>query len=470
MQVINKLVRLVKTVAMHIDSDEAMAWWLTKKFGGHLFSIDPDVKFEFRSIQERLGAEHWAKLETLVIGSGGDVYDEHVSGERAREEKQCSSTKAARHLGITDPTILRIAEEVCRYDYGTGCPKTHLGTLLKIFRNKNRATGKGSDDITSMTALKWALQVIDVVYGATANPEGKELKNQMPPFGEFVDRLINDDLSNEFTDDDALCGLRRAIADDRGKADTLTLENIFRCLWQTSEETQARKIGEDIKDHILFALSLIYWDQQSFHSFKREMLAVQNTPTSPFFRVNGWCEGRAFQIMVAAVRTPNRHAHSVLRSMKAQVTVVEDENGHVTIMGDKRAIGFIDEGFVSMAAMLRYSELDDAKRGLSSWSLLSVRGSCPTTPEWYLGDVGWLLIANGTDNFKDVPKTKLTLQQIIRICRDAFNPNNVRIWKEKNRVPADRAQEALRETAVSLREGPNGLDSLGRVMDAARKS
>ncbi|MCX6716308.1 MAG: hypothetical protein NTV72_00035 [Candidatus Taylorbacteria bacterium] len=462
-------IRKVDEVILHVDLDEAGTWMLVKKFGKSCFEINENPKFTFASIPEKMGADHWSSLNTLVLGSGGDVFDEHRNGDDARETdpdgtKLCSMVKAVRHLGIIeDPVILDIAEEIRYYDNERGCPKTHLGTLIKMFKNKQLTT-KCSDTVTLRIALNWAVEMVEVVHRAMANPTEAILKNHMPEFPTFVGKIIREELSDEFTDECIVNKVLGIIKNDSQKHDVLILENIFRCLWQTADGNTSREITREVKDYVIFALRLIYWDQLDFQTFRREQEALRKAQNSHWFKISGWKERghtqcRQFQVQAVALQTSNRHAHSVLMSLGAQLTIVMNETGHVTIMGNVQAIEILGDGFVSLAAMLRFSEVPQADKEKAVWSSLCVRGNCQYAPKWHLDEADRLFISNGTDNFKGVPKTNLTLPEIVRISRDAFNPNNVQIWKGRNHVPAER--EEIENELASLKI---------EILDEARRS
>ncbi len=420
--------RIVRKVITHIHLDEAFALYMALKYGKHIFQGIETATRDYASHAKKPLEQIMADQE-LWIGCGGDI-DEHCNGKTSRLPNTSASRIMAKRINILhDPNIVSMVKEVTYFDNNIGCPKHHLGSLIKMFK-MNRPGGE-------RVAMRWALRIIQAIHVRLTRyplPDSHEI-----PLGDFMEGLLKHAC---FEDSDAATGLRKLLEKEFVNEDPLVfgLQSIYQSLWRSSTFTHIPERRQDVMDEMEHILSLLYIDQVKFHSFRR---IVKSPEFDGKFRLEVEnSEGSITEVKAVATvdQADNPQAHNAMRSDQAMITVIKGSRGQVSILGniklakERGLLASLDEGLNSLVAMLRFIDLPAADRKTVNWDVLRCRGNCPGDPHWYLGDQNWLALFNGTQNH-DAQPTRLTLKEIRAVMLQAFVPEYVEQWKKDHQVP-----------------------------------
>ena len=420
--------RIVRKVITHIHLDEAFALYMALKYGKHIFQGIETATRDYASHAKKPLEQIMADQE-LWIGCGGDI-DEHCNGKTSRLPNTSASRIMAKRINILhDPNIVSMVKEVTHFDNNIGCPKHHLGSLVKMFK-MNRPGGE-------RVAMRWCLRIIQAVHVRLSR--NLFARSDEPSFCDFVRELLT---KTSFSDPQAEDGLRALLEKEILNTDPLIfgLQSIYASLWRGSSIMDLSKRYRDVTEDMQHILTLLYLDQVNFHSFRR---VVKSSEFEGYFRLDvGGVNGSIVQVKAGATidQADNPQAHNAMRSDQCMITAIKGSRGNVSILGnlkeaEKRGLmPVLNEGLSSLVAMLRFLDLPIADRKTVNWEVLRCRGNCPGEPCWYLSDANHLSLFNGTQNH-DAPRTKLTLKEIRAVMLQAFVPEYVEQWKKDHRVP-----------------------------------
>ncbi len=458
-------VREVKKVLLHLHLDEAFADFLSDEFGAKVFLGIRDAERFFPARISRRAKQEWILDKVLVLGGGGYI-DEHTSGKKARMEKTSASELLGREIGIKLSRIYGEAcDEVTHWDNNKGCPKMHLGSILKMLRVQNTASGEEYQD-KLRNALKWAKRAIKYVIVC----QSKKLQVQPgeEPFLEFMSKVVDSDLES-YPFAEAREGMMKKISKEEN-AEHCTffgLKAIYEALWRTSKTEKLEDRFEGIQGEITFALRVLYKDQENFHNFLRRMEA--NPPHEFFVEVPA--NGKWHTLRGAAVLSDNPAAHSALRYAGFDITIVMNESCNVTIMGNQDEVSRrgimaqMQNGFQSLAAMCRYRDLPDGAKKSANWEVLSFLGqSGSDETDWYLPSLAWLALYKGTYNHWS-PGTRIKLADLQEMTAMAFDPKGVQSWKQRVGFPRQWFSLSKKSWFKSV-ETESSLDELAKALDS----
>lgn len=436
-------------VELHLHLDEVWADHHAITYGSdRLIGIKTSDRI-FRARNEKHPPEWWAAQKKLCLGGGGDFTDEHRNGSAERFRGTSASMLMYQRIGVIDPIFQAMAEEVNWFDSHVGCPRSHLANLLKIAK----ANMPGGDRLW----YDWSMRIFRALYRRMKDnlqPARSEL-----PFGAYIERQIT--AQSSFDDASALGGVIKLVDQENDSVHPLifSARHIYEALWRTRPGSAAEK-SAGIVDDMRFLVSLLYKDQQNFHSYRA---IASSEDFDGWFEINIDCGesdrgGRDFAVAKAAmVQTDNPQAHNALRSLGAHLSIVKNSKGHVTILGNKKIAGeqrilrVMHEGIQNLIAFNRFCDLPPGARKSVTWEILSCFGNSPVDKHWYLAgesnpalDDIWLAGYCGTIYHDEVPKTSLPLWRSPKGCPSlqenaecAFSQASVEAWKVRHRVPVN---------------------------------
>ena len=447
----NIITRFVTTVYLHLHLDEVWALYMVLKFGQTRLENLEKAKLEFHTDLPHLSPEEWARRQELVLGGGGDFSDEHISGIRhARIPDASAASLTYQYLEIDYSVIKVLTDEVDYFDRNRGCPKFHLGSILKMVKVNHR----GYESLAAKLCLR-------VFQALTLNLTGKfPAAESEVPFNTFMHQIMSD---RTFEDLEARESTVKIIEEASCDALFFGLKNIYESLARTGLSIDPITGKDDLFDDMLFFVNTLYEDQLNFH---RMMRIVRNCD-SPVerFTIPVWTGTGIRNIRAAIVMSDNPAAHTVMRYNGAVITIVKNSRGNVTVQGDQEfalsqnLIETLDEGIVELGAMCRYGDLSPEQQAQADWEMLRCRGDslADVGHFWHISDgssntdpengngKAWLSLYNGTHNHS-APPTKLTLGQLKNNAECAFTRNRRNEWKSRMRVPG--AEEPDRKPSV----------------------
>ena len=420
--------RYVQRVLLHLHLDEVYAYCLAFWIGSEkLIGIEnAEILFPKRITWKPL--EQWVADKELSLGGYGDFCDEHRSGAMARLKDTCAARIMADHLLIGPSIYIDMLREVNFWDNHKGCPKTHLGSLLKMAHNHMG----GSERL----AFKWAQRMIEAVIKCR---HGKlpQLANE-DSFTTFMSRHTYPDV---YVDDEAreeMLDLIVAENDDERHL-MLGLRSIYEALWRTCTEKTLTAKRVAVGENVDYALALLYRDQTAFHNYRR-LLQSDPPKDMKFFVTLKGTNGSVSTIRGAAVQTDVPVAHSVLHSLGYQVSIVKTTAGNATIMCDQDELAArglteaMKKAMQSFVGMCRYRDLPKESQRSANWDILIGFGDYQGSGQWHMPPAEWLAAYNGTGNHYAHP-TILKLIEMKDLFRIAADPDGAIEWRNANRVP-----------------------------------
>ncbi len=442
-------VRKVNRVFVHlIHLDEVMAYAIGTIFGQKILVGIEKALVVFGSVKHK-SPEEWAKGTDLAIGEGGDI-DEHVSGTQARKARS-SCLLMMRHVRVGFGIIRGMVSEVTRFDSGTGCPRWHVASILKIVvPNRSR---QGAE-----LAWKWAYRVVCAVYLRRLK---KLVADQYEPsFAGFMDDLVK---NSGFSDKEAVHGVRSALNQAaKDNRSLFGLKYVFESLWRNAEGSVAEKRAS-VREDMKFVLSLMYADQVNYFSALREIDGLSGKDYDAcWFKVTVRDGGNVALVKAAVMKSDNPRMATALRVRGAVIAAVLNSRGNAVILGDQHyaRMGWLkaalDRGVTELTAWLRYADMDAHHRMNIPWVSLKDRGDC-IWADWHLAEEGWLSLYCGTHSHPD-RFTKMETDVIRRYIAHSFDKG----------LSADlKRRLGVREVVVNRGRSNNGNNQLAEVMDMA---
>lgn len=457
-----KVIRQVKRVKAHRHQDELFARFVALCGGRGAFPGIETARVEFSKKVVPKSPAQWAAEETLCIGGGGDILDEHRNGDIARLEGASASSLMMDLLGITDRALAAMAVEVTYFDNERRCPKAHLASLIKMIGNNLSAIDERK--LVLLTSKVYAAVHARITGCLAKAPD--EL-----PFRHIVTQILRQRITDKglYADKDARRGLINTLrkANFANRAWLFGLRYVYESLWRSAyaaqppeahPTAQMKRRGEIERD-LSFFLDILYRDQVNYHHCLREFGVVVMERDADK-RIAEGKKPRKFRILRDAIRfdipirkngsirtiagaiveSDNPQAHNALRSCGAIISIVRNSAGNVSVQGNQDTaerdgiMEILDEGIRSLGAMCRHGDTPQELRNKIDWAKFCMRGKCPEEPYWYIDAKGRLALYNSTDNHY-APPTKLSLMEIVAFAKQAFDPELVEQWKRDRRVP-----------------------------------
>jgi len=371
---------------------------------------------------------YFDSIRMLPIGCVPGTRFNDKSRDGKRIPGHCTCTIVSSHLGLNDPILKRIAEEVLRCDSEPGVKSTELAELVKM--GHRRVSNNAS-------VLKWAIALLDAVnvqlaFAYVPAPGNHSL---MTIFGQFV----NED---RFPDDQARPRLCELVKGSMDRKDRITeLSFIADCLIRANHP--------DTLDLVGFALDHLYNDIIEYRNAIKECRKSHDRITVEMFRAD---QNRVIDLRVLFVKSDHP---SIIRASKHQdagaagLLIKRNSAGQVGVFADKNRQGLhIDD----LVAMIRWTELpkDQLDRPLVGgamgipadlepaklWDWLKSDGALEQVPHWYYAR-GAGHFMNGSLTHPNEPATEIASQFFIDMTHCAFVPEKVREWKRRRGIPLD---------------------------------
>jgi len=231
-------------------------------------------------------------------------------------------------------------------------------------------------------------------------------KNGKRKKGECAATLVADALS--IRNDPALS----LILEETRKADTNRVSSMFHLanLVKVWHRTHPENYQEII-DLVFRFLESVYIEQQSFF-FETKQEIEKNGKLEEI-------RGGQGKIVLAVVVSENSQVSAAARKFFGAGVIIQKnpQTGHVQIFTNHK--DHIRLNDVARVINIREQELDEGVR-ITDWNLLEQEGQIPGG-RWYYFKKGEMLL-NGGPNARNVPPTRIPLEEIVRLVKMALDP------------------------------------------------
>lgn len=309
--------------------------------------------------------------DTVFLGCGGGMFDEHATTKKERDTDECAATLVAKHLGLdNDKALEKILHFVKSEDLGGAKVKNELPKIIKYLH-------QASEDQESIA--KWA----EDAYFAEYNDEKKFLES------------IKDS-----PDIDALWKAHKK------EWQRPSLQNIYELL-----KSEGYK---DLSWWMKFAEDAIAFRERRFEDAKEEFRhkGKMETIEGPY----------GIPIKFATIESLNEEMNKYVRSIGGDVVLQFQNHGGCFITTRQQAK--IDLSFVFV--LLRMAE--QHYRGgikIKDEETLSKEGFVDGVPSWYLfhnRQMGF----NGSLTASDVEPSKIPKEKIIALVKEGLSPKDIK--------------------------------------------
>jgi len=246
----------------------------------------------------------------------------------------------------------------------------------------------------------------EILIGVGGGKFDDHCKNGKRKKGECAATLVADALS--IRDDPALgLILKETLKADSNKVNsTFHLANLVKAWYKIYPE-----FYQGIMDLVFRALEIIYIDQQFFFSETRHEIEKKGK----FEEIRG-PQGK---IVLAVVVSENSQVSAAARKFFGAGVIIQKnpQTGHVQIFTNHK--DHIRLNDVARVINIREQELNEGVR-ITDWQLLEQEGQIPDG-RWYYLKKGEMLL-NGGPNARNVPPTRIPLEEIVRLVKMALDP------------------------------------------------
>jgi hypothetical protein len=417
--------RIVNAVIMHREFhlDEAGAYWLGIQAGEDVFTGIGNASIVFSENCPDASVELWKARHQLAIGTGGDIADEHTSGNNSRMKNECSMSLMLKAIGgplMKDPAVKRMVAEVLRFDQDTGCPKGHLAEFIKI----THRCMTGADPVL----LKWCQSALSAVYKRLClNHAAVAGEKSLAEHAEAAFKAK----SSVYTDAKAIAYVLKALKEVETEAGKQRSEGKPELVFSLDfvYKSFLRVNAADAKDNIMFIVDKMYQDQVAFQALRPIV-----TQKARKIWVRALLHGKEQNICAMIVHSTDPRAAKVLKTLGAKIMVVIN-NGRPCILKNNEVRGL---SFKHCRAMLRWLELTPNQKHAvqkgekaSFEELVETEGVHPWALQWYAPDY---MVANATTTHTGLPKTQIIDATVRFVIEHAFHPGMIAHWKRVSGV------------------------------------
>lgn len=392
------------------DDDEFVAIEIIERWGQHefpgvrynpLLTVDAGVRMTADQIQKWLDGGH------VLVGTGGPLvdFDEHGKGDG-----RSAATEAANHYKISDdPALIPILAYSLRADDRA---EDHPFAMASLVKNLH-ASGVVLEKVRAMHR-RW----FDALYGSFSGiiifnenrttfrqmaivwliSLYKKLADRTLIFGSFADAMVAIGLTPGQVDE--VREIARFVDRDntKGAFSNFDLNGLVQAMQITgvSETT----IMDDVRTVLDAKLST-----------QKEFIEAKQFFLEHALYVDDW--------RVAVVHSDNRQMSRAARATDEHLIILiqKRSSGHMQIFSDQQ------RDLRPILWRIRALEFCSSRqKGNLSHTELSASGTHPRVPQWYGFEKYDRVISifNGTLKTRFVPKTRLTVDEIVRCVRDGL--------------------------------------------------
>lgn len=414
-------------VGIHLD--EIVALILIVLFGEEKFPGAGAAEIQYVT-DDVLGMdEEFFGRKTLRVGVGRGMYDDK-NPDGSRKENTSTAEIVAQDLKAAElPGWKELLREVTRNDSEGGSKPTELPSLIGAANRLGRTS----------ELFAWARTAVTVIVGQLARPleaaaGEKGIGDYLVVWGEGLDGKIPT----------ALAHLAHIFTDSSQNESCLSLDYIVRAMQRQKWE------GDTINAWLTFAFTLLYTDRLAFEAAVRRIKPNRTTfkgEVSESIMVRSG--ERSLRVLIIEDDEPR--ASAVMTFLRFDVSVIRSTDGHVQIFANRHS----GVTLLNVIAMIRGLELPADERTRVQWDALTKAGEYPGVEHWYNPGNG-LQFLNGAMSKPGKKPTTLSLEEIVRAVRAAFDEESLRRWKVAHGFRVDGAK-SVHEHGRRRRKDPRDV-------------
>jgi len=351
----------IKKIVTHLrpHADELVALMLLRKFpqGEEKFPGVSTAEISFLSTGELPDGKTAVDFpDTIFLGCGGGIFDEHATSKKERSEGETCATLVAKYLGLDkERAFEKILFFIKEEDLGGSKVKNELPMVIKFLH------AKYPNDYKSI--YEW----VEKAYFA----EYKEEKNKLT---------------------------------EKSNWQRPTLENTFMLLKKQGDEgaDEWKKFADDA---LLYQLERFEMAKKEFREKGKieKIIGVDGKPVN-----------------VASVESDNEEMNKFARSIGAHIVIQFNHRGNVAILTDTKRKLDLTYAFVLLRmAEQHFRQKDGEGIKIKDEKELSKEGFVEGIPYWYLFHTRGMGF-NGSSTTTDVEPTKIPHDKVVELIKEGL--------------------------------------------------